>query len=284
VTFYFCFREGKTGYDADAAAIYNEALKDDPDFKMGIPPAVVFSPRGHHAIKRIPKDVHFDKHKFFEVLRETLKENSAYDSPGAEERKLVADAETSLRDPAALFRAARAREMAAGTDAPALYEKAIAASPAGEWAARANLRLATLARHERAWNKAEKLLAAVAEPGLVDAVAMERAHRLLAGKNPAKALELLDATIRGFPRSNRLGELRFYAGVANYHWWWVMENLPDDHHVIRCSVALTAASNCFANPELGGFAGAAEMTINEGIACRNAARADYEELKEKYGK
>ncbi len=196
----------------------------------------------------------------------------------------------SPRDPAAQYRAARAREMAAGADAAALYEKAIA----GEWASRANLRLATLSRHERAWDKAEKRLAAVAEPDLADDVAMERAHRLLTEKNHAKALELIDATIRGYPKSNRLGELRFYAGVANfhldrknwanYHWWWVLENLRDDHHVIRCSVALTAAANCFANPELGGFAGAAEMTINEGIDCRNGARADYEELKDKYGK
>jgi hypothetical protein len=134
----------------------------------------------------------------------------------------------------------------------------------------------------------------VSEPGLADDVAMERAHRLLAEKKDAEALKLIDATILGHASSNRMGELRFYAGVANfrldrrnwanYHWWWVLENLPDDHHIMRCSVALTAPANCFANPELGGYAGAAEMTVNEGIACRKAARADYEALKDKYGK
>ena len=60
--------------------------------------------------------------------------------------------------------------------------------------------------------------------------------------------------------------------------------MPNDHHVIRCSVALTAPANCFANPELDGFAGQAEMTIDQGVTQRQAARADYESLKDKYGK
>ncbi|HEY3226634.1 MAG TPA: hypothetical protein VGK61_06560 [Planctomycetota bacterium] len=123
---------------------------------------------------------------------------------------------------------------------------------------------------------------------------MERARRLLADKRHAKALELLDGAIRRHPGSNRMGELRFYAGVANFHldrknwahyrWWWVLENIPKDHHVLRCSVALTAEANCFANPELGGYAGTKEMTISEGVNERTRARADYEELKDKYGK
>jgi len=294
VTFYFCFREGRTGYDADAAKIYNEALKDDADFQSGLPPVVIFTPGGDKALKQIPRTVHFEKDKFFDALRESLRANPVYDTPGANEKKLLAEAAASPRDAAAQYQAGRAREMAAGADASSLFEKAIAASPESEWAARSNLRLATLARHDRAWDKAEKLLAAVAEPGLADDVGMERAHKLLTDKNHAKALELLDATIRAHPSSNRMGELRFYAGVANfhsdrrnwanYHWWWVLDNLPDDHHVIRCSVALTAPANCFANPELGGYAGKAEMTINEGIDCRTNARIDYEYLKDKYGK
>ena len=294
MTFYFCFREGRTGYDADAAAIYNAALKDDPDMKTGLPPAVAFSPGGHRALKLIPRAIHFEKDKFFDALRDALRENPMYNGPAPEERKLLADAAAAPRDAGAQYRAARAREKAAGDDAAALYEKAIAAEPDGPWAARAHLRLATLDRSARAWDAAEKHLASIRLADLADDVAMERGHRLLADRKDAEALALLDTAIRAHPASNRLGELRFYAGAANwrldrkdwanYHWWWVLENLPDDHHVIRCSVALTAPANCFANPELDGFAGAAEMTINEGVARRQTARADYDSLKDKYGK
>ena len=295
VMFYFCFREGRVGYDADAAAIYNAALKDDPDMKLGIPPAVVFSPGGHNALKQIPRAIHFEKDKFFNSLREALRENPFYDAPSAEEKKLLADAVAAPKDAAAQYRAARARERAAGDDARALYEKAIAADPASAWAARAHLRLAVLDRIRRAWDLAEKHLAETKNlTELADDAAMERAYRLLDAKKDIEALQLLDGAIRDHPTSNRLGELRFYAGAANwrlgrkewanYHWWWVLVNLPDDHHVIRCAVALTAPSNCFANPELDGFAGAAQMTINEAVTTREAAKSDYEALKDKYGK
>jgi len=243
----------------------------------------------------------FDKDKFHDALRAALRENPAYDRPSAEEKKLLAAAEAVPADAGALYRAGESRDKAAATPAArALYEKAIAAAPESEWAARANLRLAILSRHERAWTDAEKRLAAAEALNegdrfaIADDCAMERAYKLLADKQDAKALEILDGAIRRHPSSNRMGELRFYAGVANfnldrkkwahYHWWWVLENLPKDHHVIRCSVALTAEANCFANPELGGYAGAKEMTINEGVIERNRARADYEELKDKYGK
>ena len=260
MTFYFCFREGRVGYAADAAAIYNAALKDDADMKAGLPPAVAFSPGGHRALKLIPRSIHFEKDKFFGALREALREYPMYDGASPEERKLLAEAAAAPKDAAAQYRAARARERAAGDDARAMYEKSIAVEPAGPWADRARLRLATLDRYARAWDKAEKHLAAIQLPELADDVAMERGHRLLADRKDAEALALLDATIRAHPSSNRLGELRFYAGAANwrldrkdwanYHWWWVLENLPDDHHVIRCSVALTAPANCFARSSL----------------------------------
>ena len=293
--FYFCFREGRVGYDADAAAVYNAALQDDPEFASGLPPAVVFSPNGLTALKRMPRSMHFEKDKFYDSLREALRENPMYDAPSAEEKKLLAAAAAAPKNGETQFRAARIREQAGGDDARALYEKAVAAG--GEWAARAQVRLAALDRHARAWDRAEERLAAAASAGaadLADAIAMERAHRLLDARKDGEALELLDRAIRAHPKSDRLGELRFYAGAANwrlnrkdwanYHWWWVLENLPDDHHVIRCSVALTAPANCFANPELDGFAGKPEMTINEGIAQRQAAKADYEALKDRYGK
>lgn len=298
VPFYFCFRKGTNGYDEEAAALYNESLKDDADFKAGIPAVVLYTPDGRKALKSIPREVQFDKGKFHDALRDALLENPAYDAPGPEEKKLLAAAEAAPRDAAAQYRAAEAREKAAAPAAEP-YEKAIAAAPESEWAARAHLRLAMMARHGGAWDEAEKRLkSAEAINGgdrfkLADECAMERAHRLLADQKHAKALELLDAAIRASPASNRMGELRFYAGVANfflakrdwahYHWWWVLENIPEDHHVLRCSVALTAEGNCFANPELAGFAGAKEMTISDGAAARDAARSDYERLKDKYG-
>jgi tetratricopeptide (TPR) repeat protein len=267
-------------------------LKDDPDMKSGIPPAVVFSPGGHSALKFLPKSMHWEKDKFFNLLREALRENAMYDAPSAEEKKLLADAS---KDAASQFAAARARERAGGDDARSRYEKTIAGDAGGPWAARAHLRLATLDRHARAWDEAEKHLASASLPELADDVAMERAYRLLDSKKDAEALKLLDAAIRAHPASNRLGELHFYAGAANFrldrrdwanfHWWWVLDNLPVDHHVIRCSVALTAPANCFANPELDGFAGRSDqMEISEAVAHRQGAKADYDALKDKYGK
>lgn len=241
--------------------------------------------------------MHFEKDKFHDLLRETLRENPVYDAPSADERKLLAEAGAAPKDAAAHFRAARARERAAADDARSRYEKTLVAAPTGEWAARAHLRLAILDRYARAWDPAEKHLAAAESGGLSgieDDLAMERAHRLLDSRKDAEALAIIDTAIRSHPKSDRLGELRFYAGAANwrlnrkdwanYHWWWVLENLPNDHHLIRCSVALTAPANCFANPELDGFAGKTEMTINEGIEQRKSARGDYEALKDKYGK
>jgi len=297
VSFYFCFRKGTNGYDEDAAALYNESLKEDADFKAGLPPVVLYAPDGLKSLKSIPREVQFDKDKFHDALRDALREHPAYDAPAPEEKKLLAAAEAAPRDAAAHYRAGEARERAAAP-AAGLYEKAIAAAPESEWAARAHLRLATMARHARAWDDAEKRLesAEAVNAGdrfnFADDVAMERAHRQLADQKHAKALELLDAAIRASPASNRMGELRFYAGVANfflakrdwahYHWWWVLENIPEDHHVLRCSVALTAEGNCFANPELAGFAGAKEMTISDGAAARDVARSDYDRLKDKY--
>jgi tetratricopeptide (TPR) repeat protein len=296
VTFYFCFREGRVGYDADAAAVYNPALKDDPDMASGLPPAAIFTPGGERALKFIPRSIHFEKDKFYASLRDALREHPKYDQPTPDEKNSIEDAAASPRDAAALFRAARFRDQAAGADARSRYEKTLAADPGGPWAAPARLRLAILDRYEKSWDKAEEHLAVVELMGkeLADHVAMERAHRLLAAKKDAEALKLLDAAIRAHPRSTRLGELRFYAGAANwrldrkdwanYHWWWVIENLPDDHHVIRCQVALTAPANCFANPELDGFAGSQEMTISQGVECRLNAKNDYEALKAKYEK
>jgi len=299
VPFYFCFRKGTNGYDADAAAIYNEGLKDDADFKAGLPAVVLYTPDGRKALKSIPREVQFDKDKFFEALRDAVREHPEYDAPSPEEKRLLAAAEASPRDAAAQYLAGEAREKAAAPSAE-LYGKAIAAAPESEWAARAHLRLATMARHGRAWDEAERRLNSAERINaadrfkIADDIAMERAHRLLAGQKHASALEILDAAIRASPASNRMGELRFYAGVANfflakrdwahYHWWWVLENLPEDHHVLRCSVALTAEGNCFANPELAGFAGAKEMTISDGAAARDAARSDYERLKDQYGR
>lgn len=262
---------------------------------------VLYSPDGRKALKLIPREIHFDKDRFHDALGDALREHPAYDALTPEEKKLLDAVESAPRDAAALVRAAEAREKASGTPvARTLYSRSISAAPESEWAARAHLRLAAMDRHDRQWDEAEKRLKAAGALNagnrlrIGDDCAMERAHRLLADKEHAKARDLLDAAILGYPDSNRMGELRFYAGVANflltkrnwahYHWWWVLENLPEDHHVLRCSVALTAEANCFANPELAGFAGTKEMTISEGVNQRAAARTDYEELKDKYGK
>ena len=90
-----------------------------------------------------------------------------------------------------------------------------------------------------------------------------------------------------------MGELHFYAGVAcfflkqkdwaNFHWGWVMKNLANDHHYMRCYLAATADAMPYPNPELGGYRSSSRMISHQlADAARDKAMQDYERLKDEY--
>ncbi len=101
--------------------------------------------------------------------------------------------------------------------------------------------------------------------------------------------------ITAYPKSARMGELHFYAGVAafhegandwaNFHWCWVIVNIPEDHHYMRCYLAATADALIYPNPELGGYTSGTRM-ISHALAdrARDAAMKDYKRLKVKFRK
>ncbi|KAF0243461.1 MAG: hypothetical protein FD180_3351 [Planctomycetota bacterium] len=218
-------------------------------------------------------EIYADKDGAFEFLLALLRDNPGFNTMTPEEEKAVAG------EPVV---AARIHE-ALGD-----YEKAAAAWEKAGAKREARLGLARIARFRKDWEAQEK-----AVKGLeVDAdVVMENGYRRIAQKKYAGALESLEAAIAKYPESPRLAEMRFYAGVscwflekrdrANFHWCWVVENLPDDHLARRCYIAAAAEGMPYANPELDGYALDSQMGSIEVIKeAYQEALKDYRKVRE----
>ena len=214
-----------------------------------------FTPDGEYLGE---SEVYADKDGVFEFLHKLLRDHPEYNTP--------ADGEV---------------ESARLLEELGEYDKAVAAY-AGD-----RLALARIARTRKDWDALERALDGVEESA--DST-MERGYRLNAQKKYDEARALLEPAIARYPESPRLAEMRFYAGVAcwfiekraqaNFHWCWVVENLPDDNLARRCYIAAAAEGMPYKNPELDGYAIDSQFGSIDVIKAAYAkAREDYERLR-----
>lgn len=215
--------------------------------------------------------IYADKDDVFEFLMGLLQKHSEFNSFTSAEQQVLQRAQEHPEDSLALIAAAELLEEL-GRYGKALPLCMAALETPGNDAVRARAWLLAMrmARYEQNWTGLEVLLEDAEEAdgddllGLAPSIAMERAYMLLSGKLYGEMRTVLDATIDSYPAARRSGELRFYAGVANYflgdkdaadyHWCFVQEELPDDHMARRCFVAAAREAMPYPNPELGGYA------------------------------
>ena len=222
---------------------------------------------------RLDTEDQLDKGRFFQKLHTLLKDNGYLDRYSAEETAILERAKSTPSSETAY--AAGVVQERLGNYAAANEHYGRASGPDVEaciWKARSLHSLARIARYQEEWERADQHLTALEQLDpegkfeLLDDVAMERAHALLAHEKRKEAQKLLVDSLVEYPNSNRLGEMHYYAGVtyffevakgkAYFHWWYVIKNLPEDRHHMRCFVSLGAQVFPFPNQELGGYAGA----------------------------
>ena len=295
VAFYFNIGRGGQGYDADAAAYIAKVDGRFGGNAVPTPPVWIFSPDG----KLLATIDNFaSKDQFAAQLRQVLRANPQYDGFTADEQTLIDAAAADDATAADCLAAARLQEeLDHQNEAAALYGAASKSAEAGSReAAVGNLGIARLARITGKWATMNTALAAVEAANtdnryqLADDVAMERACQMLADKKYAELRKHLEAAVVAWPTSRRLGEMRFALGQAcfflndgawaNYHWCWVMKNLPDDHLYMRCYMAASREAIPYPNPELGGFRSGNGM-VSHALAdrARDKAMQDYERLQ-----
>ncbi len=293
VCFYYNTFRGGTGYDAKAAAFIAKHDKRFSGMMVPTPPVWVFSPQGE-LLSTI--DNYTPKHKFYAALREVLAKHEQYDQLTTEEQQTLTTADQHKSEPTAQLAAARLCDQLGQPDrATRYYQACIELGADSQAGANARLALARFARFDGKWDDAKPLLAAIetANKGnrfkLADDVAMEQAHALLANKEYAQARKLLDGAIKASPRADRMGEMHFYCGVAcfmleqrdwaNFHWCWVMSNIPSDLHYMRCFMAATADAMPYPNLELGGYRGKSNsISLALADAARVKAMEDFKKL------
>jgi len=283
VLFYFNVGKGQTGHDEEAAAFISAVDERFAGASVPTPPVWIFSP-GEELLATI--DNYTPKDEFFAALATVLDEHPELDLPTSREARI-------LRGSDSLAAARVAEELGGYALAKKHYATAIATD-----AAAAHLGLARIARYDRDASAVEEELTWLEQnvgddSPLASDVTMELAHLRLADQDYAGAREALVAAIKRWPDSPRMGEMHFYAGVAafflderawaNFHWCWVMENIPGDYNYMRCYLAATSDAMPYPNPELGGHRGESNMISHQlADAARKRALADYRGLREEW--
>lgn len=238
------------------------------------------------------------KDDVFQFLLDVLENNPEFNQFTEAEKQIFAHADSNPNNQEALLAAANVwEELGKYEKAKPLYRKCleVGLSRAGTLEKRtpAFQGLLRIARHEKDWNALENLVLQISETknrndlDLMADVAMEQAYQLL-DQDEYETLKLhLEVAIEKFPNSSRLGELHYYAGVANFflddrpnayfHWCWIVENIPDDHLSRRAYVSAAHKNFPYPNSELGGLRSSNSVN-NEMI------RAAYDEAKKHYDK
>lgn len=263
VPFFFNTGGPGLGKDRAAAAFVKGKVKNRWAF------LAAFTPDGKYISE---SEIYAGKNAVFEYLVDLLKDFPECARLTPKEKKILKASGTPEKEKAA---GRLLEQLGRYGEAKLRYAKA-----------RADLPLARIARFERDWKTAEKHLARLQTPD----VPIERAYRLIAERKYKQTLTLLERAIQSHPKSKRLAEMRFYAGVAcwflrkrdraYYHWCWVVENLPRDHMTRRCYIAAAAEGMPYKNPELGGFRSNDVGGMIEKIQAAYArAKKTYEKIK-----
>lgn len=242
-------------------------------------------------------DVYASKDVVFDFLVALLKENPDCDRFTPEEEALLARAQAEPDNYQAQINAGKLMEELGRYDQAKPYlQRVLAHAKDPLHLAAAYRGLLRIARYERNWKQLEELCQSAekhTQPLLLGAdLAVERSYHLKAEKRYDDMRQLLERAIKQHPKTKRLSELHFQAGVAcffqdekpwaYYHWCWVAENLPDDHLARRCYLAAAHEGMPYKNPELDNYAAPLHGGRTEVIqAAYNHAREVYKELKGK---
>ncbi len=215
------------------------------------------------------------KDAVFQFLLKLLEDNPQFNKFTTLEEQTLAIAKAEPTNSMAQLQAAKIYEELG------LYDKAkhflhktlvLASAPADPnptQQATAFRRLLRIVRYEKDWDVHSELLkqiklAELDQETLLDAdIAMEVAYRMLDNGSYQELANHLTNAIERFPKTSRLGELRYYAGVASFfledkptaffHWCWVAENIPDDRLARRAYISAAHESFPYPNFELAGF-------------------------------
>jgi|GEM_PF-2232684 len=256
VPFYFNTGGPGLGRDSAAEAFVKNKLKNPFAY------LAAFSPDGEFLGET---DMYADKDVVFEFLKKLLDKKPQFAKLTSDETEVLLS--TNHTTPKALLKAAHLREILGEySKAEPLYRKILSESISKTQQTEVFRALARIARYRKRWETLKTVLQDAIEKKVEDFeadAAMERAYSLLATKKYVEARKLLEKTIKKYPGTLRMGELRFYAGVcaffqddknsAYYHWCWVVENIPEDRMQRRCYIAAAHEGMPYPNPELGGY-------------------------------
>jgi len=292
VPFFFNIGLGH-GYDKDAKELIVSVDKRFAGNAVPTPPIWVFSPDSK-LIGTIGNYV--QKDKFFKQLRAILDKNSAYDKFSEDENRIIGLAEKTPDDSSAQIKAGRIfEELGKYEKASAFYAKAVEVCQEASSTAMAKLGLARIRRYEKDWVKFNSIVKNLNDSHQAQAsadIAMETAYDFLHQKDYQRAKHVLDIAIHQNSQSKRIGEMHYWAGVAcfrlnqknwaNFHWCWVIKNIPDDYNYMRCYIAALNDKMIYPNSDLGTRPRGGTMFGFGRDKLIDPAMKEYEKLKDQY--
>ena len=290
VAFYYNVGKRGPGHDAKAAKFIARVDKRFGGNMVPTPPVWVFAPDGK-LLKTINN--YITKERFHRALVRVLNKHPEFNAMTEDEKTILATARKDAQNSKARLAAGRLTEaLARYQDAKEHYE-AVSSAKDGH-RPQALLGLLRLSRFAKDWSAMDKLLTDCAEldeegrTAIAPAIAVERGYRLMSDKDWKASYEVLAPAAKKYDKSLELGELHFYAGVsayrlgkkrwANFHFSWVMQNIPDDHLYMRCYLAATAEAMPYRNFELGTSMRGGRITHNSADKARKKALRDYKRL------
>lgn len=236
------------------------------------------------------------KDDVFQFLLDVLESNPEFNQFTDAEKQIFARAESNPGDQGSVLSAANVwEELGQYEKAKPLYRHSLELGSSqpnnSKNLVTAFQGLLRIARHEKDWNALDDLILQISETknhndvNLLADVAMEQAYQMLDQEEFDALKKHLEKSIQKFPTSPRLGELRYYAGVASFflddkpnayfHWCWIVENIPDDHLSRRAYVSAAHKNFPYPNSELGGLR--SNNSVNNEMI-----RAAYDEAKKHY--
>ena len=237
----------------------------------------------------------------FQFLMDLLENNPEFNQLTDEEKQIFANADSNPGNQDALLAAANVwEELGQYEKAKPFYRKALEISYSKPDSTAHSLTafrgLLRIARYQKAWDAQDDLILQISETKnqndveFAADVAMEQAYQMLDKENYEELKQHLEQSIEKFPKSSRMGELRYYAGVASFflddkpnayfHWCWIVENIPDDHLSRRAYVSAAHKNFPYPNSELGGIRSSNSVNNEMIQAAYDEAKKHYDERME----